>query len=118
MLRYISFADDLSAWFGKVFAWGVMIMTLGVSYEVVVRYFFRAPTSWAFDLSYMLYGTLFMVAGAHTRSRDGHGRGDFIYRLGKPRTDAWLELVVCLICFFPGVTGLIFSGWKYAERSW
>lgn len=118
MLRYISFADDLSAWFGKVFAWGVMIMTLGVSYEVVVRYFFRAPTSWAFDLSYMLYGTLFMMAGAYTLSRDGHVRGDFIYRLWKPRTQAWLELVLYLIFFFPGVTALIFSGWKYAERSW
>ena len=46
-------------------------MTLGVGYEVVVRYLFRAPTPWAFDLSYMLYGTLFMMAGAYTLSRDG-----------------------------------------------
>ncbi|RUM96323.1 TRAP transporter small permease subunit [Pseudaminobacter arsenicus] len=118
MLRYIAFADDLSAWFGKVFAWGVLIMTLGVSYEVVVRYFFRAPTPWAFDLSYMLYGTLFMMAGAYTLSRDGHVRGDFIYRLWQPRTQARLELVLYLVFFFPGVTALIFSGWKYAERSW
>ena len=62
MIRYIAFADALSAWFGKVFAWCVMAMTLGVGYEVVVRYLFSAPTPWAFDLSYMLYGTMFMMA--------------------------------------------------------
>lgn len=54
----------------------------GVGYEVVARYLFRAPTPWAFDLSYMLYGTIFMMAGAYTLSRDGHVRGDFIYRSG------------------------------------
>lgn len=118
MLRYIAFADDLSAWFGKVFAWGILIMAFGVGYEVVARYLFRAPTPWAFDLSYILYGTLFMMAGAYTLSRDGHVRGDFIYRLWKPRTQARLELVLYIIFFFPGITALVFSGWKYAERSW
>ena len=118
MLRYIAFADDLSAWFGKVFAWGILIMAFGVGYEVVARYLFRAPTPWAFDLSYMLYGTLFMMAGAYTLSRDGHVRGDFIYRLWKPRTQARLELVLYIIFFFPGISALVFSGWKYAERSW
>lgn len=118
MIRYIAFADNLSAWFGKVFAWGVLVMALGVGYEVVVRYAFNAPTPWAFDLSYMLYGTLFMMAGAYTLSRDGHVRGDFIYRLWKPRTQAALELVLYFIFFFPGVTALVLAGWKYAARSW
>lgn len=118
MLRFIAVADDLSAWFGKVFAWGVIVMALGIGYEVVVRYFFRAPTPWAFDLSYILYGTLFMMAGAYTLSRDGHVRGDFIYRLWRPRTQAAVELVLYIIFFFPGITALIFAGWKYAARSW
>lgn len=118
MIRYIAFADNLSAWFGKVFAWGVLVMALGVGYEVVVRYAFNAPTPWAFDLSYMLYGTLFMMAGAYTLSRDGHVRGDFIYRLWEPRTQAALELVLYFIFFFPGVTALVLAGWKYAARSW
>jgi TRAP-type mannitol/chloroaromatic compound transport system permease small subunit len=117
MVRYIAFADELSAWFGKVFAWSVVVMTLGVSYEVVVRYLFSAPTAWAFDLSYMLYGTMFMMAGAYTLSRDGHVRGDFIYRLWKPRTQAAVELVLYIIFFFPGVIALVLAGWKYAARS-
>lgn len=118
MQGYIRFADELSAWFGKVFAWSIMVMTLGIGYEVVVRYFFRAPTPWAFDLSYMLYGTLFMIAGAYTLSRDGHVRGDFIYRLWPPRRQASVELVLYFVFFFPGILALIFAGWKYAGRSW
>ena len=118
MESYIRFADRLSAWFGKVFAWCVMIMTLGIGYEVIVRYLFRAPTPWAFDLSYMMYGTMFMMAGAYTLSRDGHVRGDFVYRLWKPRTQASVELVLYFLFFFPGVIALVISGWRYASRSW
>jgi TRAP-type mannitol/chloroaromatic compound transport system permease small subunit len=118
MIRYIAFADALSAWFGKVFAWCVMAMTLGVGYEVFVRYLLSAPTAWAFDLSYMLYGTMFMMAGAYTLSRDGHVRGDFLYRLWTPRAQAIVELVLYFLFFFPGITALVLAGWKYASRSW
>ena len=118
MVGYIKFADSLSAWFGKVFAWCIMAMTIGVGYEVVVRYLFNAPTPWAFDISYMFYGTLFMMAGAYTLSRDGHVRGDFLYRLWHPRTQATVELVLYFLFFFPGVLALIFAGWRYASRSW
>ena len=118
MERYIHFADKVSAWFGKAFAWLILVMTFGVGYEVFVRYVLRDPTSWAFDVSYMMYGTLFMMAGAYTLSRDGHVRGDFIYRLWKPRTQALVELILYFLFFFPGVIALILAGWKYAARSW
>jgi TRAP-type mannitol/chloroaromatic compound transport system permease small subunit len=118
MRGYIRFADTLSAWFGKVFAWCIVVMSVGIGYEVVVRYAFRSPTPWAFDLSYMLYGTLFMMAGAYTLSRDAHVRGDFIYRLWQPRTQAAVELVLYIIFFFPGVTALVLAGWKYSSRAW
>jgi TRAP-type mannitol/chloroaromatic compound transport system permease small subunit len=117
MSRYIWLADRISMWFGKAFAWAIMVMTLGVGYEVFVRYALRDPTSWAFDLSYMMYGALFMMGGAYTLSRDGHVRGDFLYRLWKPRTQARVELVLYFIFFFPGILALIFAGWKYASRS-
>lgn len=117
MDRYIDFADRLSAWFGKAFAWAILIMAFGVGYEVVVRRLFNAPTAWAFDVTYIMYGTLFMMGGAYTLSRGGHVRGDFIYRLWQPRTQAKLEFVLYILFFFPGVTALVISGWKYAERS-
>ena len=118
MLRYIEFADRVSAWFGKAFAWLIMIMAVGVGYEVFVRYVLNAPTDWAFDVSYIMYGTLFMMGGAYTLSRDGHVRGDFLYRLWSPRTQAKIELILYFLFFFPGVTALVLTGWKYAARSW
>ncbi len=118
MERYIAIADTISAWFGKVFAWCIMVMTFAVGYEVFVRYLLRDPTSWAFDISYMMYGTLFMMAGAYTLSRDGHVRGDFVYRLWKPKTRATVELVLYFIFFFPGVLALVIAGWNYSSRSW
>lgn len=117
MLRYIRIADTISAWFGKAFGWLILLMTFGVSYEVFVRYVLRDPTSWAFDITYIAYGTLFMMGGAYTLSRNGHVRGDFIYRLWQPRTQGKVELVLYFIFFFPGILALIFSGWKYASRS-
>lgn len=118
MVAFIRFADALSAWFGKAFAWLIVLMTFGTSYEVFVRYILGRPTPWALDVSFIMYGTLFMMGGAYTLSRGGHVRGDFIYRLWKPRTQATVDLVLYLIFFFPGVTALIFAGWKYASRSW
>ena len=118
MTAYIRFADSLSAWVAKAFAWCVMVMTLGVSYEVFVRYGLRSPTVWAFDVSYMMYGTLFMLGGAYTLSRDAHVRADIVYRLMSARAQATLELVLYILFFFPGVLALIFAGWKYVERSW
>jgi TRAP-type mannitol/chloroaromatic compound transport system permease small subunit len=118
MQTYIRFADTLSAWVAKAFAWCLLVMTLGVTYEVFVRYVVRRPTVWAFDISYMMYGTMFMLAGAYALSRDAHVRADIVYRLLKPRSQALLELVLYFLFFFPGILALIFAGWKYASRSW
>jgi TRAP-type mannitol/chloroaromatic compound transport system permease small subunit len=118
LIRFITFADRLSAWFGKAFGWLIVMMTLGMSYEVLVRYVFNAPTPWSLDVSFIMYGTMFMMGGAYTLSRGGHVRGDFIYRLWPVRVQAGVDLVLYLFFFFPGVTALILTGWKYSARSW
>ncbi len=118
MVRFIGFADKLSAWFGKTFGWLVILMTLGMSYEVFVRYVMNRPTSWSLDVSFIMYGTLFMMGGAYTLSRGGHVRGDFIYRLWSVRTQATVDLVLYIFFFFPGIIALMITGWKYASRSW
>lgn len=118
MNSFITVVDQFTAWVGKVFAWCIMIMTLGTAYEVFVRYLLRDPTPWAFDLSYMMYGTLFMMAGAYTLSRGGHVRGDVIYRLWRPKTQAMVEFVLYLIFFFPGIIALVYAGTDYALESW
>ncbi len=118
MEGFIRFADTLSGAFGKAFAWLIILMTFGTAYEVFVRYVLGSPTPWALDVSFIMYGTLFMMGGAYTLSRGGHVRGDFLYRLWQPRTQAKVDLVLYILFFFPGVLALVFSGWKYAARSW
>ncbi|MDD9708976.1 TRAP transporter small permease subunit [Seohaeicola sp. SP36] len=118
MQHYIRFADSLSAWFGKAFGWLIILMTFGMSYEVLVRYLFNSPTPWALDISFIMYGTLFMMGGAYTLSRGGHVRGDFLYRLWSARTQAKVDLTLYVLFFFPGILALVFAGWKYASRSW
>ncbi|MBP0465339.1 TRAP transporter small permease subunit [Roseomonas sp. PWR1] len=109
--------DRLSAFVGKTFAWSILVLTFAVVYEIVMRYAFRAPTSWAYDVSYMLYGTLFMMAGAYALSRNGHVRGDFLYRNFKPTTQAKFDLVLYVLFFFPAIFAFMISGWSFAHIS-
>ena len=118
MNGFITFIDSLSTWIGKAFAWCILVLTFGTTYEVVMRYLFRSPTDWAFDMSYIMYGALFMMAGAYTLSRDAHVRGDVVYRLWSPRVQAWIELTLYFLFFFPGVAALIYAGIDYAQESW
>ena len=117
MTRFLFFIDSLSTWVGKAFAWLILVLTLGVSYEVFVRYALRAPTTWAFDFSYITYGALFLMAGAYTLSRNGHVRADVIYRFWKPRTQASMDLLLYLIFFLPAVLAFMYAGWNYASMS-
>ena len=118
MERVLFFIDRLSQWIGKAFAWCILILAFGTSYEVFVRYVLRNPTSWAFDLSYIMYGTMFMMAGAYALSQKAHVRGDFVYRLWPPRVQAAIELVLYIIFFFPGMLALVYAGIIYANESW
>lgn len=117
MTRFLFFIDALSAWVGKAFGWLILVLTLGVSYEVFVRYVLRAPTTWAFDFSYITYGALFLMAGAYTLSRNGHVRADVFYRFWRPRTQAMMDLLLYVVFFLPAVVALIHSGWPYAMFS-
>lgn len=118
MERKLLWIDRISAWSGKVFAWCVVIMTFAISYEVFMRYVMRSPTSWAYDAGYMLYGALFVMAGAYALATGGHVRADVVYQLFPTRWQAGIDLVLYIIFFFPAVLALIYAGYTFAERSW
>lgn len=111
--RFVYAVDQLSKTVGHAFAWLIVILMLGTCYEVFVRYVLNNPTSWAFDMSYIVYGGLFLMAGAYTLSRNGHVRGDVLYRLWPPRVQASVELTLYVLFFFPGVISLMIAGWAY-----
>lgn len=115
--RFLLMIDGFSMAVGHAFAWCIIILTFGTCYEVFVRYVLNDPTSWAFDMSYILYGALFLMSGAYALSRNAHVRGDVFYRLMPPRVQASLELVLYFIFFYPGVTALVIAGYGYASDS-
>lgn len=118
MLQRILLAiDRFSMTVGHAFAWCILILTLGTSYEVFVRYVLTNPTSWAYDMGNLEYGALFLMSGAYALSRDAHVRGDFIFRTLRPRVQATIELVLYFIFFYPGVTALMIAGYGYAHDS-
>jgi TRAP-type mannitol/chloroaromatic compound transport system permease small subunit len=117
MTRFLFFIDSLSTWVGRSFAWLILILSMAVTYEVFVRYALNAPTTWAFDFSYITYGALFLMSGAYALARNGHVRGDFVYRTWRPRTQATVDLVLFVLFFLPGVCALVYSGWNYAAMS-
>jgi len=115
--RFVYAVDQLSKTVGHAFAWLIVILMLGTCYEVFVRYVLNNPTSWAFDMSYIVYGGLFMMAGAYTLSRNGHVRGDVLYRLWPVRVQASVELTLYVTFFFPGVISLMVAGWAYGYEA-
>lgn len=110
--------DQVSTFVGQMFAWCIVVLTLAVSYEVFSRYVLRSPTTWAFDASYILYGALFIMAGAYALSRNAHVRGDFLYRTWRPRRQALMDLILYFLFFFPGIIAFIYSGYGFAAQSW
>lgn len=117
MQSYLLAVDRFNAAVGKFFAWSIVVLTLVITFEVLSRRILGAPTTWAFDASYMLYGLLFMSAGAYTLSRNGHVRGDFLYRQWRPRTQAGLDLALYILFFFPGILAMIYAGYVFFELS-
>lgn len=117
MVGYIRWVDSLSKALGHTFGWCIVMLTLGTSYEVFMRYVLNDPTSWAYDMSYIFYGALFMMSGAYALSKNAHVRGDFLYRKWQPRTQAKVELVLYFVFFFPGVLALCVTGAAYSFQS-
>lgn len=106
--------DRVSTIAGKFAGWSIVVLTGIICYEVFARYLFRAPTTWVYDTSYMLYGLLFMLAGPYALTRNAHVRADFLYRSMPPRRQAMLDLPLYILFFVPGMLALIWFGWGFA----
>jgi TRAP-type mannitol/chloroaromatic compound transport system permease small subunit len=118
MQKILLFVDQVSTWVGQAFSVCIVLLTLQVTWEVFSRYALDTPHAWAFDVMIMFYGTLFMMAGAYTLSKNGHVRGDVLYGFFSPRTQATIDLTLYIVAFIPGVIALTYAGYFYAEDSW
>jgi TRAP-type mannitol/chloroaromatic compound transport system permease small subunit len=118
MQNVLLFVDKISTWAGQAFSWLILSLTLLISWEVFSRYVVNHPHPWAFDVMIMMYGTLFMMAGAYTLAKEGHVRGDVLYGFFPPRLQAWLDLILYICFFVPGVVAFCWAGYIYAGESW
>jgi len=118
MQKLLLFVDKASTWVGQTFSWLIVGLTLLISWEVFSRYALGRPHAWVFDAMIMLYGTLFMMAGAYTLAKNGHVRGDVLYGFFPPRLQASLDLALYLLFFIPGVVAFVWAGYNYAAESW
>jgi TRAP-type mannitol/chloroaromatic compound transport system permease small subunit len=110
--------DKISTFVGQAFSWLIVSLTLMISWEVFSRYALDKPHSWALDAMVMMYGTLFMMAGAYTLAKAGHVRGDVLYGFFEPRTQATIDIILYVLFFLPGVFALTYAGYYYAAESW
>jgi TRAP-type mannitol/chloroaromatic compound transport system permease small subunit len=117
MQQLLLSVDRLSTWFGKACAWSVIALTLLITWEVFSRYVLNKPHAWVLDAQIMLYGLLFMTAGAYTLAKSGHVRGDVLYGFFRPRTQAAIDLTLYLLFFLPGIVALTYAGWFFANES-
>ena len=118
MRAYINFADQFVVWIGRAFAWGIFILTAAVMYEVIMRYFFNAPTLWAFDFTIQMYGAVFMMGGASAMSTKTHVKADMYYNKLSEKGQAILDLFLFIFFYAPGVFALTYAGYFYAKKAW
>lgn len=118
LMKTIERIDTFTSWCGTVVAWAIVPLFLGLTYEVIVRYGFDAPTEWAFDVTYMLYGSHFMLGAAYTLLMGGHIRTDMFYERYSPRTKGLVDAAGYLLFFFPAVLFLLVAGGDAALVSW
>jgi TRAP-type mannitol/chloroaromatic compound transport system permease small subunit len=103
LLALTGLIDRFTDTIGVCVAWLNVPLVLAVSYEVVSRYFFNAPTIWVFDVTYMLYGTIFMLGAAYALHKGAHIRTDFFFEAWSARTKGVIDSVAYIVFFFPGL---------------
>ena len=117
MQKMLLWVDRASTMAGQICGWAIVALTALISWEVFSRYVLNTPHAWVLDAQIMLYGLLFMMAGAYTLSKEGHVRGDVLYSFFEERTQAGFDLLLYLVFFLPGIFALSYAGWNYANES-
>ena len=117
MQKILLMVDKISTRAGQISAVSVVLLTALICWEVFNRYFLSNPHDWVFDITYMLYGIMFMMAGAYTLSKNGHVRGDVLYGFFQPRTQALFDLILYFVFFIPGIIALVYAGIYFAGES-
>jgi len=113
----LQIVDTISGWSGRLVSLLVAAMILIMTYEVILRYAFNAPTQWSYELTLFFFGSYCILGGAYTLLRREHVAMDVLYVRLSLKGRAILDLVTVFLFFlFCGV--LLWYGWGFFMRSW
>jgi TRAP-type mannitol/chloroaromatic compound transport system permease small subunit len=112
LIRLVNRIDKFTDTTGTWFSWLAVPLVAAVTYEVIARYFFNAPTIWSFDVTFMLYGTLFMLGAAYALHKGAHIRTDFFFERWSIRTKGMIDSIAYLVFFFPSLIVFFFVSWN------
>ena len=115
MQKTIRRIDGFSIRVGEIIAWLTLPLMLAMAYEIFVRYAFTAPTDWAYDISRMLYGAMFMLGAGYALQKGVHIRSDFLYRNWSVRTQAMVDITMYVFLFLPA---MLIAIWVSTEWAW
>lgn len=119
LMAVIRFIDTyVGDWSGKIFMLMIFPLVGGLTYEVIARYAFNAPTFWAYELSYMLYGSHFMLGATYCLYKGGHIRTDIFYDRFSTRWQGRIDAALYIVFFFPGMILFLWFSGKEALHSW
>lgn len=97
-------------------AWLVVPLTAVVMIEVIARYVFNNPTTWAYNMNWILHSTLFLLGGAYTLYHRRHVRIDILYLKLSVRKQALLDIVFYVI-FLPVIGRITWEGIRFTSRA-
>jgi len=110
-IRLVRLIDKFTDVTGTWVAWLNVPLMIAISFEVISRYAFDAPTIWSFDVTYMLYGAIFMLGAAYALHKGAHIRTDFFFEKWSIRTKGVIDSVAYLVFFFPSFLLFLFVSW-------
>ena len=117
MAKSIVGIDKFSKWIGSIVCWILMPLIFAMTYEVLARKLFLAPTIWAYDISRFLYGALFMLGAGYALSRGVHIRADFLYRNFKIKNQGLIDFWLYLLFYFPGLIVFFYMTFGFVVES-
>jgi len=121
--RLVSSIDLVNERVGSAVLYLVPVMVLIIAYEVVARYFFNAPTIWAYETAQFIFCASIALGGGFTLLYGRHVNVDIVYGRVSRRTRAILDLITLpLLLVFVGVLLYLsvettIDSFKYWERS-
>jgi TRAP-type mannitol/chloroaromatic compound transport system permease small subunit len=112
LIKAVRIIDKFTDTTGTWIAWLNVPLVAAVAYEVISRYVFHAPTVWSFDVTYMLYGTIFMLGAAYALHKGAHIRTDFFFEKWSIRTKGVIDSIAYLVFFFPAIFTFLVVSWS------